>query len=183
MLWIGGALLLLLVGGIVWLLTRAVVHPVSQAAIVSEKLAAGQLQERLEVRGEDELARLGASFNHMAGSLQEQITQLATLSEMQQRFVSDVSHELRTPLTTVRMAAEVLYESRADFDPINARSTELLYNQVERFQALLADLLEISRFDAGAAALDAEPTDLVEIARTALDAAQPLATTPVPNCA
>ncbi|HXF01989.1 MAG TPA: MtrAB system histidine kinase MtrB, partial [Arthrobacter sp.] len=174
-LWIGGALLLLLVGGIVWLLTRAVVHPVSQAAIVSEKLAAGQLQERLEVRGEDELARLGASFNHMAGSLQEQITQLATLSEMQQRFVSDVSHELRTPLTTVRMAAEVLYESRADFDPINARSTELLYNQVERFQALLADLLEISRFDAGAAALDAEPTDLVEIARTALDAAQPLA--------
>jgi two-component system, OmpR family, sensor histidine kinase MtrB len=174
-LWIGGALLLVLVGGIVWLLTRAVVHPVSQAAIVSEKLAAGQLQERLEVRGEDELARLGASFNHMAGSLQEQITQLATLSEMQQRFVSDVSHELRTPLTTVRMAAEVLYESREDFDPINARSTELLYNQVERFQALLADLLEISRFDAGAAALDAEPTDLVEIARTALDAAQPLA--------
>ncbi|TJY71275.1 HAMP domain-containing histidine kinase [Arthrobacter sp. CAU 1506] len=174
-LWIGGALLLLLVGGIVWLLTRAVVHPVSQAAIVSEKLAAGQLQERLEVRGEDELARLGASFNHMAGSLQEQITQLATLSEMQQRFVSDVSHELRTPLTTVRMAAEVLYESREDFDPINARSTELLYNQVERFQALLADLLEISRFDAGAAALDAEPTDVVEIARTALDAAQPLA--------
>jgi two-component system sensor histidine kinase MtrB len=174
-LWIGGALLLVLVGGIVWLLTRAVVHPVSQAAIVSEKLAAGQLQERLEVRGEDELARLGASFNHMAASLQEQITQLATLSEMQQRFVSDVSHELRTPLTTVRMAAEVLYESREDFDPINARSTELLYNQVERFQALLADLLEISRFDAGAAALDAEPTDLVEIARTALDAAQPLA--------
>ncbi|MET1156261.1 MtrAB system histidine kinase MtrB [Arthrobacter sp.] len=174
-LWIGGALLLVLVGGIVWLLTRAVVHPVSQAAIVSEKLAAGQLQERLEVRGEDELARLGASFNHMAGSLQEQIMQLATLSEMQQRFVSDVSHELRTPLTTVRMAAEVLFESRADFDPINARSAELLYNQVERFQALLADLLEISRFDAGAAALDAEPTDLVEIARTALDAAQPLA--------
>jgi two-component system sensor histidine kinase MtrB len=174
-LWIGGGLLLVLVGGIVWLLTRAVVHPVSQAAIVSEKLAAGQLQERLEVRGEDELARLGASFNHMAGSLQEQITQLATLSEMQQRFVSDVSHELRTPLTTVRMAAEVLYEAREDFDPINARSAELLYNQVERFQALLADLLEISRFDAGAAALDAEPTDLVEIARTALDAAQPLA--------
>ena len=174
-LWIGGGLLLILVGGIVWLLTRAVVHPVSQAAIASEKLAAGQLQERLEVRGEDELARLGASFNHMANSLQEQITQLAALSEMQQRFVSDVSHELRTPLTTVRMAAEVLYESRGDFDPINARSTELLYNQVERFQALLADLLEISRFDAGAAALDAEPTDLVEIARTALDAAQPLA--------
>lgn len=93
----------------------------------------------------------------MAASLQEQITQLATLSQMQQRFVSDVSHELRTPLTTVRMAAEVLYDAREDFDPMNKRSAELLYHQVERFQSLLSDLLEISRFDAGAAVLDAEP--------------------------
>ncbi|EMY33044.1 histidine kinase [Arthrobacter crystallopoietes BAB-32] len=174
-LWIGGFLLLALTGGIVWLLTRAVVHPVSQAATAAEKLAAGELQERLQVRGDDELARLGSSFNRMAASLQEQITQLAALSEMQQRFVSDVSHELRTPLTTVRMAAEVLYEARDEFDPINARSAELLYNQVERFQALLADLLEISRFDAGAAVLDAEPTDLLDVVRHAMEGAQPLA--------
>ena len=144
-------------------MTRNVVSPVSHAAVVSEKLAAGQLQERMVVKGEDEVARLGASFNHMAASLQEQITQLATLSQMQQRFVSDVSHELRTPLTTVRMAAEVLYDARHDFDPINKRSAELLYNQVERFQSLLADLLEISRFDAGVAMLDAEPTDIVQL--------------------
>jgi two-component system, OmpR family, sensor histidine kinase MtrB len=176
-LWIGGFLLLALTGGIVWLLTRAVVHPVSQAATAAEKLAAGQLEERLQVRGDDELARLGSSFNKMAGSLQEQITQLATLSEMQQRFVSDVSHELRTPLTTVRMAAEVLYDARDEFDPINARSAELLYNQVERFQALLADLLEISRFDAGAAVLDAEPTEILDVVRHAMDGAQPLVET------
>jgi two-component system sensor histidine kinase MtrB len=94
---------------------------------------------------------------------------------MQQRFVSDVSHELRTPLTTVRMAAEVLYDARHDFDPINKRSAELLYNQVERFQSLLADLLEISRFDAGVAMLDAEPTDILQLVAKVVEDAGPVA--------
>ena len=174
-LWAGGAVLVLLIGAVAWYVTRNVVSPVSHAAMVSEKLAAGQLQERMVVRGEDEVARLGASFNHMAASLQEQITQLATLSQMQQRFVSDVSHELRTPLTTVRMAAEVLYDARDDFDPINKRSAELLYNQVERFQSLLADLLEISRFDAGVAVLDAEAEDIVQVVAHVIEGATPVA--------
>ncbi|WP_051478810.1 MtrAB system histidine kinase MtrB [Arthrobacter sp. H5] len=173
--WIGGSLLLITIGAIAWLVTRSVVGPVSHAAVVSEKLAAGQLQERMETKGEDEVARLGASFNHMAASLQDQITQLAQLSQMQQRFVSDVSHELRTPLTTVRMAAEVLYDARAEFDPVNRRSAEILYNQVERFQALLADLLEISRFDAGAAVLDAESGDIFQMVNHVVDGAHPLA--------
>ena len=174
-LWAGGAVLVLMIGAIAWYVTRNVVSPVSHAAMVSEKLAAGQLQERMVVRGEDEVARLGASFNHMAASLQEQITQLATLSQMQQRFVSDVSHELRTPLTTVRMAAEVLYDARDDFDPINKRSAELLYNQVERFQSLLSDLLEISRFDAGVAMLDAEPEDILQVVAHVIEGATPVA--------
>ncbi|MCC9173142.1 MtrAB system histidine kinase MtrB [Arthrobacter sp. zg-Y179] len=174
-LWIAGFLLLAISGTIAWIVAKAGLGAVSDAAAVSEKLAAGELQERMEVKGEDEVARLAASFNRMAGTLQDQITQLATLSRMQQVFVSDVSHELRTPLTTVRMAAEVLYEARDSFDPMYRRSTELLYHQVERFQALLADLLEISRFDAGAAALDLEPTDVFHIVRDVIDATEPLA--------
>jgi len=174
-LWAGGAALVLMIGAIAWYVTRNVVSPVSHAAVVSEKLAAGQLQERMVVKGEDEVARLGASFNHMAASLQEQITQLATLSQMQQRFVSDVSHELRTPLTTVRMAAEVLFDAREDFDPMNKRSAELLYYQVERFQSLLSDLLEISRFDAGAAVLDAEPQDIFQVVAHVMEGAAPVA--------
>jgi two-component system sensor histidine kinase MtrB len=174
-LWAGGAVLVLMIGAIAWYVTRNVVSPVSHAAVVSEKLAAGQLQERMVVKGEDEVARLGASFNHMAASLQEQITQLATLSQMQQRFVSDVSHELRTPLTTVRMAAEVLFDARHDFDPINKRSAELLYYQVERFQSLLSDLLEISRFDAGVAMLDAEPEDIMQVIAHVIEGAAPVA--------
>ncbi|WP_374049277.1 MtrAB system histidine kinase MtrB [Sinomonas sp. ASV486] len=174
-LWFGGIFLLLLIGAITWIVTRSVVSPVSHAAAVSEKLAAGQLEERMAVAGEDEVARLGASFNHMAANLQEQITALANLSRMQQRFVSDVSHELRTPLTTVRMAAEVLHDARDEFNPVTKRSAELLYNQVERFQALLNDLLEISRFDAGAAVLDAEAQDILPVIRAVIETAAPIA--------
>lgn len=160
---------------VAWWASRSVVRPVQQAALAAESISGGNLAVRMPVRGEDEMASLGTSFNRMADSIQEQITQLAQLSRMQQQFVSDVSHELRTPLTTVRMAADVLYGSREDFDPVSRRSTELLYHQVDRFQTMLADLLEITRFDAGAAQLAAEDTDLLELARDVVLTAQPLA--------
>nr|WP_269212009.1 MtrAB system histidine kinase MtrB [Zhihengliuella flava] len=170
---LAGGLLLIVIGIIAWYTTRLVVRPVSTAANASERLASGHLEERMEVAGEDELARLGESFNHMAGNLQDQIVQLATLSQMQQRFVSDVSHELRTPLTTVAMAAEVLHDARKDFDPVNQRSAELLYNEVGRFQNLLNDLLEISRFDAGAAVLDTDEFDLMPVVKRVIQTAEP----------
>jgi two-component system sensor histidine kinase MtrB len=80
-----------------------------------------------------------------------------------------VSHELRTPLTTVRMAAEVIHASREELDPAARRSAELLTAQLDRFEALLADLLEISRFDAGAATLDAERRDLRDVVTAAVE--------------
>ena len=162
---ISGIALTLFVVGIAVLVTRLVVDPVRQAAGTAQRLAEGQLEERMAVRGEDDLARLATSFNAMADSLQRQITQLESLSQLQQRFTSDVSHELRTPLTTVQMAAEVLYESRADFPPHVARSAELMHTELDRFEVLLSDLLEISRYDAGAAVLDWEPTDLGTLVR------------------
>ncbi|MGY1773001.1 MtrAB system histidine kinase MtrB [Blastococcus sp. SYSU D00813] len=157
---ISGIALTLFVVGIGVLVTRLVVDPVRRAAGTAQRLAEGQLEERMTVRGEDDLARLATSFNAMADSLQRQITQLEGLSQLQQRFTSDVSHELRTPLTTVQMAAEVLHESRGDFPPHVARSAELLHAELDRFESLLTDLLEISRYDAGAAVLDWEPTDV-----------------------
>ena len=167
--------LVVLVGGIAWLVTRQVVTPVRMAARIAERLSAGRLEERMRVRGEDDLARLAASFNRMATSLQRQIRQLEDLSRVQRRFVSDVSHELRTPLTTVRMAADVLHEARAGFDPAVERSAEILQTQLDRFESLLADLLEISRYDAGAAVLDPEPTDIVGVAQHVVEAMEPLA--------
>ncbi len=168
-------LLLVLVAGITWLVTRQVVKPVRMARRVAERLAAGRLQERLRVTGEDDLARLAHSFNQMASNLQRQIRQLEELSWVQRRFVSDVSHELRTPLTTVRMAGDVLHDARRDFDPATARAAELLQAELDRFETLLVDLLEISRFDAGAALLDVEDINLLDLAHRVVDAARPLA--------
>ena len=171
----GGVLLLLLVGGLTWLVTRQVVAPVRLARRVAERLASGRLEERMHVRGDDDIARLGTSFNQMADSLQNQIRQLEELSRVQRRFVSDVSHELRTPLTTVRMAGDVLHDARSRFDPPTARAAELLQNELDRFEMLLSDLLEISRFDAGAAVLDLDDVSIVDLAHRIVESTRPLA--------
>ena len=167
---VAALVLVLLLGGVAWLVSRQVVQPVRSAREVAERLAAGQLQERVPVSGGDDLARLAVSFNQMASNLQRQIRQLEELSRVQHRFVSDVSHELRTPLTTVRMAGDVLYDARDSFDPATARAAELLQKEVDRFEELLGHLLEISRFDAGAAVLEPEDVDLVQVVQRVVDA-------------
>ena len=129
----------------------------------------------MAVGGADDLGSLATSFNEMAASLQEKLRELEELSKAQRQFVSDVSHELRTPMTTIRMAAEILYESREQLDAAAARSAELLQSQTERFEILLTDLLEISRHDANVATLDAEPADMCDIVRRSADDAQQLA--------
>ena len=161
---VGGLVLLLLLAGIANLVTRQVVRPVRSAAQAAERFANGELDERMVVVGEDDVAKLAESYNEMAESIERQIRQLEEFGTLQRRFTSDVSHELRTPLTTVRMAADVLHASREQFPPGLARSTELLVDELDRFEALLADLLEISRLDAGVEELVAENVDVRPIA-------------------
>src|SRR5262249_55650152 len=115
------------------------------------------------------------SFNDMAVSLQDKLRELEELSKAQRQFVSDVSHELRTPLTTIRIAADVLFEAKDHLDPAAGRSAELLQSQLERFEALLADLLEISRHDANVATLDPESADVCDLVRRAATDAEQLA--------
>ncbi|GAA2214330.1 two-component system sensor histidine kinase MtrB [Nonomuraea monospora] len=167
--------LVLLLAAIAYLVARQVVTPVRLARQAAERLASGRLDERLKVRGEDDLARLANSFNEMAANLALKIHQLEELSQVQRQFVSDVSHELRTPLTTVRMAADLLYDAREDFEPMAARSAELMQAQLERFESMLADLLEISRYDAGAATLDLEPVDIRDVVLRAIGDSEALA--------
>ncbi|GAB3877206.1 MtrAB system histidine kinase MtrB [Terrabacter terrigena] len=172
---VGGFALIVLIGAIAFVVTRLVADPVRRAAAVAERFAEGNLNERMRAKGEDDLARLGNSFNGMAASIQQQIAQLENLSRVQQRFVSDVSHELRTPLTTIRMAGDLIHDSRGDFEPTVARSAELLRGELDRFESLLSDLLEISRFDAGAAVLEVEASDLRACVERAVDAHRTLA--------
>ncbi|HZC08933.1 MAG TPA: MtrAB system histidine kinase MtrB, partial [Mycobacterium sp.] len=154
----GGLVLMVLLAGIAWLVTRQVVVPVRAAARTAERFAEGHLSERMPIRGEDD----------MAESLSRQIAQLEEFGNLQRRFTSDVSHELRTPLTTVRMAADLIYDHSEDLEPALQRSTELMVSELDRFESLLNDLLEISRHDAGVAELSVEAVDLRSTVNSAL---------------
>ncbi|MBT0565695.1 HAMP domain-containing histidine kinase [Williamsia sp. CHRR-6] len=171
----GGLVLLGLLAAISLLVSRQVVIPVRSAARIAVRFADGRLKERMPVRGEDDMARLAMSFNDMAESLSKQISQLEEFGGLQRQFTSDVSHELRTPLTTVRMAADVLYERRDELDPMRKRSVELLDKELDRFETLLGELLEISRHDAGVAELSTEKLDLTVPIEAALATVRHLA--------
>ena len=166
---------IVLLAAIASLVTRWVVLPVRHAAEAAQRVSAGHLGERMQVHGVDDLAALATSFNEMAASLQGKLRELEDLSNVQRQFVSDVSHELRTPLSTIKMAADLLFEARAELDAAAGRSVELLQSQLDRFESLLVDLLEISRFDAGAATLDADLVDVCDLVRRSADDAQQLA--------
>ncbi len=170
-----GAVLIVALGLLAWWFTRRLVRPVQQVSRAAAGLATGDLSRRITVHGEDDMARLATSFNTMADSLQDQIEQLRRVSELQRRFVADVSHELRTPLTTIRMAAEVVHDDAGAGQSPSARTSELLVNEVERFDTLLNDLLEVSRFDAGEVILDAEEVDIAFLVRDWVDSLRPVA--------
>ena len=170
----GGTFSLILIGFFSFIVTTWLVRPVKYAADVSEIIAQGDLKQRLPVKGTDVVAVWASSFNRMADSLKEKIDDLDQLSQMQQHFVSDVSHELKTPLTTMRISTDILYGQRTSFSPETKRAAELLHEQIDRFDRLLADLLEISRYDAGLT-LQLERSDVNAIVGYSLDGIQQLA--------
>lgn len=173
---VGGLLFVAFTGLIVWTVSTRAIAPIMTTAETAERFATGNLGERIDVEGNDVSATLATSFNRMAESIEQQITTLATLSTLQQQFVSDVSHELRTPLTTIKLATNMLHEGRDSFDKDTKRAAELLHGQVAKFEELLAELLELSRFDAGAAQLEVEPVSPVSVAQGCIDTISTLAT-------
>lgn len=160
--------------GILWIVYQ-LLSPVRSTALAASRLAEGDLSVRVEPHGEDEMARLAHAFNDMAESLSRKISEYDELSKLEQRFVSDVSHELRTPLTTIRMAEELLYDERDEFSAPAKRSAELLHQQVDRFEKMLADLLEISRYDSKSALLEIDDVDFRELTEKVVEANAPLA--------
>ena len=159
----------------VFALLHRLLLPVRLTVSAATKAAEGDLDVRVEVHGSDEMAALGRAFNAMTSSLQDTISRYDELAKLQQRFVSDVSHELRTPLTTIRMAEDIVWDNREDLPAHARRSAELLHDQTERMEQMLADLLEISRYDAASALLDAEERDLRPIVTRVVEACAELA--------
>lgn len=170
-----GVVVVVLLVGIAWLATQQVITPIRSASRIAQRLAAGHLKERMAVDSDDEMGRLAASFNNMADKLSSQIAQLEEYGDLQRQFTSDVSHELRTPLTTVRMAADMI-EAESDSLPHGAqRASRLMSSELDRFEELLADLLEISRHDAGVADLSTAAIDLRSCAEAAYGQVEHLA--------
>ncbi|MBK0417700.1 HAMP domain-containing histidine kinase [Leucobacter sp. CSA1] len=171
---IAAIILMLFIGVLVWTMSRIVFRPIRAAADTSRRLASGESEARMSMQNDEHFDEMSVNFNDMADTLQARIQELDHLSEMQQRFVSDVSHELRTPLTTIRLASEVLRGQSDGLEPAQARAVEVLGTQVDRFEVLLGDLLEISRYDAGRVTLETEPTNLVKLVQGVVDGLQPL---------
>lgn len=171
----GTVVLLALITVLIAAVSYSILTPARRAAKAARKVSAGNLNIQLPVRGKDELAQLSQALNDMSSYLREQIKDYEELSTLQQRFVSDVSHELRTPLATIRMATDLLYDERDELSPTNARSVTILHRQVDRFDKMLADLIEISRIDASVAQLSLSDTNLTNLVSEVLESNRSLA--------
>ncbi len=139
-----------------WSTSRRMLRPLSRVADAAATIAAGNLDTRLEEEDDPDLNRLAGSFNDMADAVQERL-------EREQRFASDVSHELRSPITALTAAVEVLDTKRSDIPERTRQALDVVVSQVRRFDAMVIDLLELSRIDAGATDINLEEVDLVDL--------------------
>ncbi len=142
--------------------SRRMVRPLAEAASAASAIASGRLDTRLEVPPDPDLGVLTEAFNGMAATLQQRV-------ERDARFASDVSHELRSPLMTLSASTEVLLSNRADMPDRAAAALDLLVADVGRFQGMVEDLLEMSRYDAGAIHLDPDEVLAAEFVRQAVE--------------
>lgn len=159
----GASAITTVVGGALgYWLSRRTLRPLANVGLAAEAIAGGRLDTRLEGTDDPDLNVLVSSFNHMAQALEERI-------DRDGRFASDVSHELRSPLMTLAASVSVLASRRDEMPDDASRSAlDLMDADVQRFQQLVDDLLEISRFDAGVARLSLEEVRLPELVRQAV---------------
>lgn len=144
------------------LAARGVLRPVRELRRATRRIAEGRLDTRLAVHGSDELADLSHTFNETAAALEESIAELRRMEARARRFAADVSHELRTPLAAMSVVTDILDEDAARLDPDTASAVRLISEETANLARLVEDLMEISRFDAGAAVLHLDEIDLAE---------------------
>jgi two-component system sensor histidine kinase MtrB len=150
------------------LAARGVLRPVRKLRHATRRIAEGRFDTRLAVHGSDELADLSHTFNETAAALEGSIAELRRMEAKARRFAADVSHELRTPLAAMSVVTDILDEDAAGLDPDTARAVRLISEETAHLARLVEDLMEISRFDAGAAALHLDEIDLAESAQRTL---------------
>lgn len=147
---------------------RGVLRPVRALRRATRSVAEGRLDTRLDVNGSDELADLSHTFNETAAALEQSVAELRAMEARARRFVADVSHELRTPLAAMSAVTDVLDEEAGDLNADTATAVRLISSETVKLARLVEDLMEVSRFDAGAAVLHLDEIDLAESVRRTL---------------
>jgi two-component system sensor histidine kinase MtrB len=155
-----GLLLVMLAVTTALTIAQRVLRPVGDLADAADRMAAGDLSVRLQPEGDDEIAEVARSFNVMADSLHRSVSTLQQMESTARRFAADVSHELRTPLAAMTAVTDVLSSHTAAMSGEAARATDLVVREIGHLDRLVSDLIEMSRFDAGTARLDAELVDV-----------------------
>ncbi|MEU4834200.1 HAMP domain-containing sensor histidine kinase [Streptosporangium sp. NPDC023615] len=168
--WLNGGAALAFAVVLALLATRGVLRPVRELGRAARLLGQGELRTRITVRGSDELADVARTFNDTAAQLERLVEQLREMEADARRFVADVSHELRTPLAALTAVADVLEEEAAELPQPAGRAARLVSQETLNLTALVNDLIEISRFDSGVAALVPNEVDMAELVRSTLRA-------------
>ncbi|TDD06287.1 HAMP domain-containing histidine kinase [Nonomuraea deserti] len=166
--WLTGGAALAFAVALALLATRGVLRPVRQLGRAARLLGEGELRTRIAVRGSDELADVAHTFNNTASELERHVKQLREMEADARRFVADVSHELRTPLAALAAVADVLDEEAARLPEPAGRAAKLVSQETLNLTGLVNDLIEISRFDSGVAALALNEVDVAELVRATL---------------
>ncbi len=178
----GGALLLVLLALVAArAIARGVLSPVEAAARAAERIERGDLSARVRITSSDEFGAWADQFNRMAAALEETIERLESAQAQNRRFVADVAHELRTPLAALVAEASILREDLGALPPDSRRAGELLVGDVARLRSLVDDLMELSRFDAAAERVAAEPVDLGRLVASVARARLPEAVLTLPD--
>ncbi|RKR91606.1 two-component system sensor histidine kinase MtrB [Micromonospora pisi] len=160
MAWLTGGLSLVFAVLLASLAARSVLRPVRELGRAARRLGEGNLASRLTIRGSDELADLARTFNDTAGTLERYVGELRRMESDARRFVADVSHELRTPLAAMTAVTDVLDEEAAQLPGDAGRAARLVSQETQNLTRLVNDLIEVSRFDSGTAALALDPVDV-----------------------
>ncbi|PXY17928.1 sensor histidine kinase [Prauserella flavalba] len=168
--WLIGGVALAVAVAVALLAARGVLRPVRELGDAARRLGEGDLSTRIAVRGSDELAEVGHTFNDTAAQLQRHVERLRAMEADARRFVADVSHELRTPLAAVAAVADILDEDADALPDELGRAARLVSQEAHNLTRLVNDLMEISRFDSGAAALEPDEVDVAEVVRASLRA-------------
>jgi signal transduction histidine kinase len=168
--WLTGGAALAFAVVLALLAARGVLRPVRELGRAARLLGEGELRTRIAVRGSDELADVARTFNNTAAELERHVKQLREMEADARRFVADVSHELRTPLAALAAVADVLDEEAARLPEPADTAAGLVSQETHNLTRLVNDLIEISRFDSGVAALALDEVDVAELVRTTLRA-------------